>query len=408
MTQVLKRIFSEGFRAFFLGAAIWAILSGVIWEFWLGAQTVGNGMEMSNLAMSPYEWHAHEMIFGYAGAAIGGFFLTAVASGRGLMITLTACLWAAGRIAMWQSSALPSAIVAGIDLSFLLVLIARIAVQLVRRPKPQHAVFLVFLTALMAGNFAVHLDWTGIVPGAADEGIRLGLLALIGLIIVLGGRVTPGFIRNAMKRAQRPEAMWPPVTPRLDRGTVAFAVLLPWSLLVPALHPMIAFALALVHGVRVAQWRVTWTLRDPLLWSLLAAQVLVVAGLALWAFAQWGFGNEVGALHVLGVGGIGGMTLAVMSRAILGHTGRAPVSPTPVAWGYGLMITSAFTRWLASDLMVSWHDTLVLIAGAAWIGAFVLFLVGFLHALTGPRSVREVRPTPPMPDHMKRLRLDVG
>ena len=381
MTQYLKRIFREGFRAFFLGAAIWAILSGVIWEVWLGAQSVGDGIEMSNLAMSPYEWHSHEMIFGYAGAAIGGFFLTAVASGRGLVITLSVCLWAAGRIAMWQSSALPAELVAGIDLSFLLVLIARIAVQLVRRPKPQHAVFLVFLTALMAGNLAVHLDWTGFIPGAAYEGIRLGLLALIGLIVVLGGRVTPGFIRNAMKRAERPEATWPPVTPRLDRGSVAFAVLLPWSLFVPVLHPMIALALAVVHGLRMAQWRGTWTLRDPLLWSLFAAQALVVTGLAMWAFAQWGIGDEIGALHVLGLGGIGGMTLAVMSRAILGHTGRAPVPPTPVAWGYGLMILSAVTRWLAADLLVVWHDGLVLIAGAAWIGAFVSIPRRISHAL---------------------------
>ncbi|MCK0143926.1 NnrS family protein [Aliiroseovarius sp. F20344] len=408
MTQYLERILSEGFRAFFLGAAIWAILSGLIWEFWLGAQTVGNGIEMSNLAMSPYEWHAHEMIFGYAGAAVGGFFLTAVASGRGWVIACCFCLWSAGRLVMWQSSALPSEIVAGIDLSFLLVLIARIGAQLVRRPKPQHAVFLVFLTALVAGNLIVHLDWTGLTSDAADEGIRLGLLALIGLIIVLGGHVTPGFIRNAMKRAEQAEQTWPPVTPRLNRASVALAIVLPWSLLVPILHPIIALALALIHALRLTHWRVTLVLRDPLLWSLIAAQSLVVVGLAMWALARWGIGEEVGALHILGLGGIGGMTLAVMSRAILGHTGRALVSPAPVAWGYGLMILSAALRWLAVDLIGIWRDALLLASGAAWIGAFVLFVAGFLPALIGPRPARDVRPIPTQTRHMKLQRLDVG
>lgn len=392
MTQYLKRILSEGFRAFFLGAAIWAILSGIIWEFQLGSEAFGGGAWMSNLAMSPNEWHAHEMIFGYAGAAVGGFFLTAVASGRGRVVTLSICLWIAGRIALWQSAGLPAELVAGIDLSFLLFLIARIAGQLVRRPKPQHMVFLVFLTALMVGNIAVHLDWTGLMPGAAFEGIRMGLLALIGLIVVLGGRVTPGFIRNAMKRADRPEASWPCVTPWLDRASVAIAVLLPWSLFAPLLHPLVALSLAFVHGQRLARWRVNWVLRDPLLWSLIAAQIFVVVGLVMWAFVLWGLGDEVGALHVLGLGGIGGMTLAVMSRAILGHTGRALVAPPPVALGYGLVILSAFTRWLAASVLVIWHDALVLISGAAWVVAFVLFLIGMMSALIGPRPVRDVRP----------------
>lgn len=402
MTQYLNRIFGEGFRAFFLGAAIWAILSGVIWEFWLGAQATGDGTVMSNLAMSPYEWHAHEMIFGYAGAAVGGFFLTAVANGRGFVIALSVGLWAAGRIAMWHSAALPPMAVAGADLSFFTVLIARIVFQLVRRPKPQHVVFLVFLLALFLGNLDAHLEWSGGVPGAANQGIRLGMLSLIGLIVVLGGRVTPGFIRNSMKRAELSEATWPPATPKLDRGSVACAVLLPWSLFVPVLHPIVALALAVCHALRMARWRGAWTFRDPLLWSLVVAQAMTVIGLAMWAFAQWGIGSDIGALHVLGVGGIGGMTLAVMSRAVLGHTGRALIAPIPVAWGYSLMILATLTRWLAADLLVNWHDPLVLVAGAAWVGAFALFLKGFLGALIGPRPNREVRPVPSVPDRVKR------
>ena len=402
MANVVKRVLSEGFRAFFLGAAIWAILSGLIWEVWLGAQATGTASDLPGLSMAPHLWHAHEMVFGYAGAAVAGFFLTAVASGRGLVIGMLAALWLAGRIALWQSAALPPVLVAAVDLSFLAVLTGRIGVQLVKRPKAQHAIFLIFLATLLAANLAVHLDWLDLWPDGARVGLRIGLLALCGLIVVLGGRVTPGFIRNAMNRAGHPPEALPPVTPRLDRTAILTSIALPWSVLLPPFTPIIALVLAIVHGLRISLWRPHWSLRDPLLWSLFAAQGLLVVGLALFTLAGWGIGDEVGALHVLGLGGVGGMTLAVMSRATLGHTGRAPIVPRPVAVGYGLMILSALTRWLASDLLYGWYDALVLIAGAAWIGAFALFLVGMIPALTQARTARPAPPPPPpLPPHMK-------
>ena len=402
MANVVQRVLSEGFRAFFLSAAIWAILSGLVWEFWLGAQAAGNPTELTSLSMAPHLWHAHEMVFGYAGAAVAGFFLTAVASGRGLVIGILAAFWLAGRVGLWYSAALPSLVVAGVDLAFLTLLAIRIALQLAKRPKPQHAIFLVFLGTLLIANLLVHLEWTGLTVDTAGAGLRIGLLALCGLIVVLGGRVTPGFIRNAMNRAgHAPEAL-PPQTPRLDRLAVLGAIALPWSVLIPMLAPIVALVLGAVHGVRICLWRPRWALRDPLLWSLFAAQGLMVAGLVLFALSGWGIADEVGALHVLGLGGVGGMTLAVMSRATLGHTGRAPIVPRVVAIGYGLMILSALTRWLAADLLYRWYDVLVLVAGAAWIGAFVLFLVGMVPALTSARSARPAPPPPPpFPPHMK-------
>ena len=395
MADLFKRIFSEGFRAFFLGAAIWAILSGLTWELWLGAQALGGTSGLSDLSMAPHLWHAHEMLFGYAGAAVAGFFLTAVASGRGMIIGALAGLWLAGRVVLWHSAALPPAVVAVVDLSFLTSLVLRIANQLRQRRNPQHAIFMVFLATFLIGNLLVHLEWTDVTTDTARAGLRVGLMALCGLIVVLGGRITPGFIRNAMNRAgQSPEAL-PPQTPRLDRLAILSAIALPWSVLIPMLAPIMALVLAVIHGARISRWRPQWALRDPLLWSLFAAQGLMVIGFVLWALAGWGIGDEVGALHVLGLGGIGGMTLAVMSRATLGHTGRAPIVPRIVAVGYGLMILSALTRWLAADLLYRWYDALILLAGAAWIGAFVLFLVGMVPALTAPRVARPAPPPPP-------------
>lgn len=402
MAELFRRVFSEGFRAFFLGAAVWAILSGVMWELWLSAQVSGATAGLSDLSMAPHLWHAHEMVFGYAGAAVAGFFLTAVASGRGVIIGALAAMWLTGRVVLWHSASLPPVLIAVVDLSFLAALVLRIANQLRKRLNPQHAIFLVFLVTLLVANGLVHLEWVGVTHDTANAGLRVGLMALCGLIVVLGGRVTPGFIRNAMNRAGKPPEALPPHTPRLDRLAILTAIALPWSVMIPMLAPIVALALAAIHGARLSRWRPHWALRDPLMWSLFAAQGLMVIGFALWALAGWGIGDEVGALHVLGVGGIGGMTLAVMSRATLGHTGRAPVVPRIVAVGYGLMILSALTRWLAADLLYRWYDALVLVAGAAWIGAFVLFLGGMIPALTGPRVARPAPPPPPpMPPHMK-------
>lgn len=406
MGQLFKRVFSEGFRAFFLGAAIWAILSGLVWEVWLAKGQ--SGALLSDLPMAPQYWHAHEMVFGYGAAAVGGFFLTAVAAGRGVVVGAIVALWVLGRVAVWNAAVLPPVLVAALDLSFLFALMWRIGLHLKKRPKPQHMVFLAFLTTIFGGNLLVHLDWlghwNGYWDGASYDGVRMGLLALCGLIIVLGGRVTPGFIRNAMHRLGADEGSLPPTTPRLDRVIVPLSVALPWSVLVSNLSPILALMLALMHGARVAQWRPRFSLRDPMLWSLFAAQILVIGGLVIWALAGWGVGNETGALHLLGVGGIGGMTLAVMTRAALGHTGRAPVAPAPVVAGYVLMIIAAVSRWAASGFLVNWYGPLVLVAGAAWVAAFVLFLAGMMPALTLPRTPRPV-PSPPPEEKMRNLRM---
>ena len=113
------------------------------------------------------------------------------------------------------------------------------------------------------------------------------------------------------------------------------------------------------------------------------------AGLVLWGLSAFGQGSEVAALHVLGIGAVGGMTLAVMSRAILGHTGRALVAPGAVALAYGLIAVAAGLRWFASSLSMDLYFPMMLVAGAMWIAAFTLYLVALWPAFTGPRLREE-------------------
>jgi uncharacterized protein involved in response to NO len=368
-------------------------LALAIWEVWLGVQFSGGVMGDMPFAAAPRLWHAHEMIFGYASAALGGFFLTAVPNWTGskaaarAFVTLAACIWLAGRLAIWFSGALPPALVAVLDLAFLPLLGIKIALMLVKRPKPQNVAFLGFLTLVWAGNLMVHLDWLGLTD-TLYTGLRVGLFALCLMIAVLGGRVTPGFTRNALKRAGRPEAALPQTRKPVDIAAIACIALVVLALLAH-LPPLIPAASAVIGGVlqilRVAFWGPHLVWRQPILWALHLGMGLLGAGLVLWGLSALGIGSEVAALHVLGIGAVGGMTLAVMSRAILGHTGRALVAPRRVALAYGLIALAAGLRWLASWLPGEAYFPLILLTGALWIAAFTLYVVSLWPAFTGQR-----------------------
>ena len=407
MHGLLKLLTGKGYRSFFLLAPIWAILTGITWELWLFVHATGGMMELPGPAMPPHLWHGHEMIFGYGGAAVAGFLLTSPLTSspvgtRARVAGGAVALWGAGRLAIWASGGLPAGVVACVDMAFFVLLALGQGLGLRKRPNPQQAVFLGFLTALTLGNLLVHLDWIGVTPGTAGDGLRVGLVALISLIIVIGGRVTPGFIRNALRRALGDDVRVPPDTPRLDRLVIPLALVLPWLAAWPRLGSAVALALALTHGARLARWNILATRREPLLWALPLAQIMTVAGLVLWALAAWKIGSQVAALHILGIGAVGGMTLAVMSRATLAMSGQALKAPTPVGWAYGIMALAAISRWLGSSGPMNWYFPMMLLAGAAWLIAFTLFLAGMIEALTTPRPPRPAPPPPPpLPPEMK-------
>lgn len=392
--KALKRVLSDGYRIFFLAAGVYAVFAVSVWVLWLDGRLQG---DLPFAAPAPL-WHAHEMIFGYASAALAGFLLTAVPNWTGAksapirFIAPMAALWLAGRGAIWFSGDLPAETVAVIDLAFLPLLATKIAEQLIRRPKPQNVVFLGFLTLIWAGNLMVHLDWTGIAPGLLDVGLRVGLFALCAMIAVLGGRVTPGFTRNAMKRAGVPEAGWPHPHVWIERPAVLCAVAVPVALLLNAPDPVLG-GLALIAGglqfLRLAFWKPIWTLPQPILWALHLAIAMLGAGLLLYGLSLFGQGSEIAALHVLGIGCVGGMTIAIMSRAILGHSGRALVAPGPVALAYALIAFAAVLRWLGTDVMAAFSAPMMLTAGLLWILAFGLFVATFLPVVLSPRSGAE-------------------
>jgi uncharacterized protein involved in response to NO len=398
--SAIKRLFSEGFRVFFLAAGLFAVVAMVVWEGWLAIHAAGGTAELP-VAPPPHLWHAHEMIFGYGGAALAGFFLTAVPNWTGAKgaphryIATVSGIWLAGRLALWLSGHLPPAMVAAADLAFVAFLWAQILGQLIRKPKPQQLIFLALLAFFWIANLLVHLEWLGLAD-TLWAGLRMGLVTLCTMIMVLGGRVTPGFTRNAMVQSGRETGL--PANPMpLAAVAITAMIALPVSYLI-GLPDRVIGAVALIAGLaglaRVALWQGRWTLDKPILWTLHLSYAINGCGLVLLGLASLGTGSEIAALHVLGIGAVGGMTLAVMSRASLGHTGRPLVASGPVALAYALVPLAALARFLGAALP-DLHYPAVLLAGALWIAAFTLYLADLWPVWWSPRVPRAPVGSPP-------------
>lgn len=386
---------TEGFRFFFLAGPVFSIVAMLIWIGWLAVHALGGAFTYLPFGVPPHEWHAHEMIYGYGGAVMAGFFLTAVPNwtgsepARGLYIASIAVLWLAARFAMLFSAELPALFVSVVDVVFVPVLGAKILANLLKRPKPQNMIFLGLLALMTIGNVLMHLDWMGVLAAGAANGARMGLLTLAALIAILGGRVTPAFTRNAMLREGREDGL-PVLRARLDRVGIASAVLL--AVAVPlGLGDVWLGAIALVAGIanaaRLQGWRGLSVIGQPILWSLhLGFAMLALGYLALAAHWLGGLIGETAALHVVAIGSIGGMTLAVMSRAALGHTGRPLVVASPIAWAYGMIALAALVRSFGVTLLPERYYAVMFTSGALWIVALAVFAVIYAPILAGPRA----------------------
>ncbi|MRX50479.1 NnrS family protein [Paracoccus sp. S-4012] len=394
MSPLLLR---DGWRVFFVAAGLYAVFAMLVWLLYLGVHAAGGMMSDLPFAAAPHLWHGHEMIFGFATAALGGFFLTAVPNWTGAksaparFIGIVAGLWLAGRIAVWFSGDLPLWLVAVVDLAFLPVLAAKVLTQLLKRPKPQNMMFLLLLSLVWTANLLVHLDWMGI-ASTEYQGLRAGLLGVCAMIAVLGGRVTPAFTRNALLRAGVDESALPVSRRPAEMAGIALPILTALAALAglsAGITGTLALAAGSVAAVRLAGWRTARTLGDPIVWALHLGYAMLALGLIAWGLAELGYGFEVAALHILGIGAVGGMTLAVMSRASIGHSGRPLVAPGPVALGYAMIPAAVALRWAASTWPGGFYYIGTLGAGLLWCLAFTLYLIALWPIWTTPRRPAE-------------------
>lgn len=377
-------LFALGFRPLFLLAGLYALVGMGVWIAAI------DGLRLRDY-YGGIGMHSHEMVFGYAAAVITGFLLTAARNWTGIQ-TLSGSrlaglcgLWLLGRILPWLP-ALPGWLIAVVDLAFLPCVMVTLGVSLYRGNKRQQLIFVILLGVLSIANLMIHLQILGLTGNTAGTGIYLAVYTIILLITLLGGRVIPMFTEGGLLGLGiRHRAI---IRPWVDRMAIYSTVLWIISRLWLDEGPLlagIAILAALAQGLRLAGWFHSGVLRVPLLWILYSAYAWIVAGFVLSAAAALGYCPLPLALHGFTAGTIGLMTMGMMARVSLGHSGRALVTPWPVNLAFGLLNLAVLMRvlpalWLPQDYRL-WLD----LAGGLWLLAFALFLWVYIPILTRPR-----------------------
>ena len=378
-------VLSYGFRPFFLLGALYSSLSILLWlpQFY-GELTLAT-------LFAPVDWHVHELYFGFLPAIVTGFLFTAVPNWTGRMplqgngLLALVLLWLAGRLAVTFSTHTGWQVALAVDSAFLIAVAPVIAREIIAGANWRNLKVLLPLLVLASANITFHLEahYTGV----SDLSRRLAAFAAITLIMLIGGRVIPSFTRNWLVR-ENPRRLAAAFS-RFDQVSIAVGVagLAFWTMVPDStMTAAIMAAAALLQFVRLGRWAGDRSLRDPLVWMLHAGYLFVPVGFALIALAIVAPErvSPLAGVHALGAGAVGGMTLAMMVRASLGHTGQALRAGPAVSFIFAAVLVAAVARILAT--MTDSHSGLALhVAAFAWMAAFCGFAVVFGPALLTPR-----------------------
>lgn len=377
-------IWTIGFRPFFLMAGVWSALA---LAGWIAVLTMGLTLPSR---FDPLTWHIHEMLFGFVLATIAGFLLTAIPNwtGRapisGLPLAALATLWLMGRAICLVSASTPLWLAAAIDLAFPFVLCGVIAHEIIAGRTWRNMVMVVPVAVLGVADLLMYLEIAGwsVAPGL---GWRLGLAAIIVLISVVGGRIVPSFTRNWLVKQNA--SRFPPSHEHVDSLALVtlHAGMIGWALF-PGIRPLgwLLLLAAALNLWRLGRWRGITTGAEPLLSVLHAGYLWAIVGAALLGASMLSdHVPQAAAIHALTAGAIGTMTLGVMTRVSLGHTGRDLTADRITTLIYLLVILAAVVRVAAWDGGSS--AMLIEISAVLWIGSFGLFALRYGPILLAPR-----------------------
>lgn len=370
------------FRAGFLLAAAFAVAAMARWSGWMLWPADWD------YRMAPNWWHAHEMVFGFAMPVVAGFLLTAVATWTGIAGTrggrlqLLFGLWLVARLLLWLAPG-QLALAWAAEMLFLLLLTYELTRRVWARRQWRNMLFPPVLLALALMDTASF--WQADDPVSTTR-LHYGAVWMVTVfIVIIGGRVTPMFTGNRLGFKIPPQ---PPWLDYLSIGITALiglvTALLPWEQSGPWLQPL-CLAGCVIHLYRLGHWRGWKTIREPLLWSMHLSYLcipLAMLGLALAGDDPVANKNLI---HLLAVGTVGGMILAMMSRVSLGHTGRPLEVPGYLAWAFALVIIAAVIRALLPMVGVELTPWAWRISALLWMIAFTCFLYRYWSVLTQPR-----------------------
>ena len=377
-------LLSYGFRPFFLFGAIFAAGAVLMWL------PMSYGELTMATAFAPRDWHVHEMLYGYIAAVMTGFLLTAIPNWTGRLpiqggpLLVLVAVWLTGRIAIALSAKigwLPAAI---IDVCFLLLVGAAAMREIAAGRNWRNLKIVAMIGLFLAGNIAFHVE--AHLHGAADYGIRIGIAAMVLLITVIGGRIIPSFTRNWLVR-ENPGRLPAPFA-RFDVIVIAAtaASLALWTATPASAWTAPALAVTgILQIARLLRWAGYRTWRDRLVLVLHAGYIFVPLGFLFVSAAAYGMASASAGIHAWTAGAAGLMTLAVMTRATLGHTGQALVASAETQLIYALAAIAACAR-IGAAMAQQWSEPLMWLSAFAWAGAFIGFAIAYGPALCGRRK----------------------
>jgi len=374
---------ARGFRPFFLGAGAHAALAVPAWvAVWLGAPWL-------KLQVNPLDWHAHEMVFGFAGAVMAGFLLTAVTNwterttleGGGLAALFLA--WLGGRIAPFvpePSGLLPVAF----DFAFWSGLALGCLRPIVASRNRRNYGFIVLLSGLLLAAMLSHANMRGLFPAGLGLGRKLGIDLIVLAILVVSSRVVPMFTRNATGATDISSA---PALERAAIGGMLLLTILDVANVVGEAQAALSVLVGVLALLRARKWGAKYTLGKPLLWTLHLGVAWIGLGLILAGLAAFvpRFPPSV-ALHAITAGGIGLLCLGMMTRVSLGHTGRMLAIGPSMVWAMRALAVAVLLRVVGPLLFPLQAPLLLFGAALLWCAAFGLYLVNHAKALVTPRA----------------------
>ncbi|WNB74148.1 NnrS family protein [Methylomonas koyamae] len=375
-------LFAMGFRAFFALAGLSALALIALW----------NSMSKGALHIDNYFagslWHAHEMLLGYTAAVIAGFLLTAVRNWTGLQtvnpdqLASLSFLWIYGRVLPFYSGLLPDALIAIVDLLFLPAVAYFVARPLLQTGNFKNLVFIALLLLLALGNGLIHAQILALSAATAGFGLTLVVAVVVAMILVIAGRVFPFFTERGLSGVICIR------NPALDVAAVAagmavFALLM-FGVSGAALAAT-AIAALIVNVLRVSAWYNARIWYVPLLWVLYVGYGWLILGFGLVALSAFAWVQPALAMHAFTVGGIGVLTLGMMARVALGHTGRALKASNVVAIAFLLLNVATLFRVMFPALLPAWYGAFVVVSSYCWLAAFSLFAFYYAPILTSPR-----------------------